>query len=94
MVCGQNVTVALAVFPINGLVFHSLSLGGMNAERFTSFFAEVRIKLDPEDEIMFILCNDQMFSQLKAYFAHLNAQLYANDCLSMYAKFLNECMSC
>ena len=26
----------------------------MNAERFTNFLAEVRIKLDPKDEIMFI----------------------------------------
>ena len=36
-VCGQrgrNVTVALAVSPVNGLVFHSANIGEMNARRF------------------------------------------------------------
>ena len=53
-VCGRNVTVALAVSLINGLVFHAAFLGGMNGERFTNFLAEVRIKVDPEEEIIFI----------------------------------------
>ena len=41
-VCGQrgrNVTVALAGSPVNGLVFHSAYIGGMNAPRFNDFFA-------------------------------------------------------
>ena len=39
-VCGQrgrNVTVALEVSPVNGLVFHSAYVGGMNARRFNDF---------------------------------------------------------
>ena len=39
-VCGQrgrNVTVALAISPTNGLVFHSTIIGGMNAQKFNDF---------------------------------------------------------
>ena len=48
-VCGQrgrNVTVALAVSPVNGLVFHSTYIGGMNAPRFNDFLAQTRQHLD------------------------------------------------
>ena len=48
-VCGQrgrNVTVALAISPINGLVFHSAIIGGMNAERFSEFLAQLS-KVEP-----------------------------------------------
>ena len=44
-ICGQrgrNVTVALAVSPVNGLVFHSTYIGGMNAPRFNDFLAQTR----------------------------------------------------
>ena len=43
-VCGQsgrNVTVALAVSPVNGLVFHSAYIGGMNVRRFNYFLAQM-----------------------------------------------------
>ena len=49
-VCGQrgrNVTVALAVSPVNGLVFHSAYIGGMNAPRFYDFLAQTRQKSRP-----------------------------------------------
>ena len=42
-VCGQrgrNVTVTMAISPINGLVFRSAVIGGMNAQRFDDFFAQ------------------------------------------------------
>ena len=48
-VCGQrgrNVTVALAVSPVNGLVSHSTYIGGMNAPRFNDFLAQTRQHLD------------------------------------------------
>ena len=44
-VCGQrgrDVTVALAVSPVNSLVFHSAYIGGMNAPRFNDFLAQTR----------------------------------------------------
>ena len=55
-VCGQrgrNVTVALAVSTVNGLVFHSAYISGMNARRFNDFLAQTRQNLDP-DKVIFI----------------------------------------
>ena len=56
-VCGQrgrNVTVALEVSPVNGLVFHSAYFGGMNARRFNDFLAQTRQNLDSDEEAIFI----------------------------------------
>ena len=56
-VCGQrgrNVTVALAISPVNGLVFHSAYIGGTNAPRFNDFLAQTRQNLDPDEEVVFI----------------------------------------
>ena len=56
-VCGQrgrNVTVALAVSPVKGLVFHSAYIGGMNAPRFNAILAQTRQNLDPDEEVIFI----------------------------------------
>ena len=56
-VCGQrgrNVTVALAVSPVNGLVFHSAYVGEMNARRFNDFLVQTRQNLDPDEEVIFI----------------------------------------
>ena len=51
---GQNVTVALAVSPINGLVFHSVYIGWMNAPRLNDFLAQKRQNPDPYEEVIFI----------------------------------------
>ena len=56
-VCGQggtNVTVALEISPINGLVFHSAFLGGMTGQRFNDFLTQVRLNLDPNEHAIFI----------------------------------------
>ena len=56
-ICGQrgrNVTVALAVSPVNGLVFHSAYIGGMNVPRFNAFLAQTKQNLDPDEEVIFI----------------------------------------
>ena len=56
-VCGQrgrNVTAALAVSPVNGLVFDSAYIGGMNAPHFNDFLAQRRQNLDPDEEVIFI----------------------------------------
>ena len=56
-VCGQrgrNVTVALAISPTNGLVFHSAFLGGMNGQRFNDFLSQTRLNLDPNEHVIFI----------------------------------------
>ena len=47
-------TVALAVSPVNGLVFHSAYVGGMNAPRFNDFLTQTRQNLDPDEEVIFI----------------------------------------
>ena len=51
---GRNVTVALAVPPVNGLVFHSAYIGGMNAPRFNAFLAQTSPNLDPDEKVIFI----------------------------------------
>ena len=44
----------LTVSPVNGLVFHSAYIGGMNARRFNDFLALTRHYLDPDEEVVFI----------------------------------------
>ena len=50
----RNVTVALAVSPLNCLVFHSTYIGGMNAPRFNDFLAWTRQNLNPDEEVTFV----------------------------------------
>ena len=55
-VCGQrgrNLTVTMAISPINGLVFSSVFVGGMNAARFDNFLTQARTNLDPEESVIF-----------------------------------------
>ena len=47
-------TVALAISPSSGLVFHSAILGGMNGRRFDDFLAQTRLNLDPDEHLIFI----------------------------------------
>ena len=47
-------TVALAVPPVNGPVFHSAYIGGMNTPCFNAFLAQTRPNLDPDEEVIFI----------------------------------------
>ena len=43
--------VALPVSPVNGLVFHSAYVGGMNARHFNDFLVQTRQNLDPDEEV-------------------------------------------
>lgn len=47
-------TVALAISPTSGLVFHSAILGSMNGRRFDDFLAQTRLNLDPDEHVIFI----------------------------------------
>ena len=51
---GRNLTVTMAISPINGLVFSSAAVGGMNAERFNNFLAQARTNLDPDESVTFV----------------------------------------
>ena len=51
---GRNLTVTMAISPINGLVFSSAALGGRNATRFDNFLAQARTNLDPDEEAIFV----------------------------------------
>ena len=56
-VCGQrgrNLTVTMAISPIDGLVFSSAFVGGMNAARFDNFLTQARTNLDPEESVIFV----------------------------------------
>ena len=50
---GRNVTVALAISPTNGLVFHSAFLGGMTGQRFNDFLTQATLNLDPNEHVIF-----------------------------------------
>ena len=50
----NTVTVALAIYPTNGLVFHSAIIGGTNTQRFSDVLAQTRLNLDPDENITFI----------------------------------------
>ena len=45
-------TVYLAISPINGLVFHSAYLGGMNAVRLSDFLVQARLNFDPDETVI------------------------------------------
>ena len=56
-VCGQrgrNITIALAISPTSGLIFHTAVIGGMNRVRFNDFLAETRRHLDPDERVIVI----------------------------------------
>ena len=56
-VCGQrgrNLTVALAISATAGLVFHSVIIGGMNSQKFADFLTQIRLYLDPDEQVVFI----------------------------------------
>ena len=44
----------MAISPINGLVFSSAFVGGMNAARFDNFPTQARTNLDPEESVIFV----------------------------------------
>ena len=50
----RNLTVALAISPTAGLVFHSAIIGGTNAQKFADFLAQTRLNLDPDEQVVFI----------------------------------------
>ena len=47
-------TVTMAISPINGLVFSSAFVGGMNAPLFVNFLTQARTNLDPEESVIFV----------------------------------------
>ena len=51
---GGNLTVTMAISRINGLVFSSAAVGGMNAACFDDFLAQARSNLDPDESVIFV----------------------------------------
>ena len=77
-------TVALAVWSVSSLVFHSAYIGGMNAPRFNDFLAQRRQNLDPNEEFIFI--NDGAPAHRNSAFPPANTEL---EMLPAYSPFLN-----
>ena len=75
---------ALAVSPVNGLVFHSGYIGGMNAPRFNDFLVQTRQNLDPDEEVVFIY--DGAPAHRNPAIPAANAEL---EMLPPYSPFLN-----
>ena len=94
-VCGQrgrNLTVRMAVSPINGHVFSSAAFGGMNAALFDNFLAQAWETLDPGGEVIFVYDGAP---------AHRNPVIPAPNTelkmLPLYSPFLNiveQSLSC
>ena len=56
-VCGQrgrNLTMTIAISPINGLVFSSAALSRINATRFCNFLAQAKTNLHSDEEVIFV----------------------------------------
>ncbi|PFX13418.1 hypothetical protein AWC38_SpisGene22493 [Stylophora pistillata] len=51
---GQNLTVTMAIPPINGLVFSSAAVGEINATWFDNFLAQARTNPDLDEEVIFV----------------------------------------
>ena len=86
-ICGQRgrkLTVTMAIWPINGLVFSSAFVGGMNAVRFDNFLTQARTNLDPEESVIFVYAGAP---------AHRNPTVPAQNMelkmLPPYSPFLN-----
>ena len=50
----KKLNVALAISPTAGLVFHSTIIVRMNAQKFADFLAQIRLNLDPDEQVIFI----------------------------------------
>ena len=94
-VCGQrgrNLTVTMARSPINGLVFSSAFVGGMNAALFDNFLTQARTNLDPEESVIFVY--DGAPAHRNPTVPALNTEL---KMLPPYSPFLNiveQAISC
>ena len=44
----------MAISPLDGLVYHSVQIGGINAQRFDEFVVQTRQLLDPDELVFFI----------------------------------------
>ena len=77
-------TVALAVSPVDSLVFHSACIGGINAPRSNDFLAQMRQNLDPDEEVIFIY--DSAPAHRNPAIPAANTEL---ELLPAYSPFLN-----
>ena len=88
-VCGQrgwNKIVALAVSPVNGLVFYSACISGMNAPRLNDFLAQKKQTLDPGGRVVMIFIYDSAPAHRNPAIPAPNTEL---KILPAYRPFLN-----
>ena len=81
---GRNSTGTMAISPINGLVFSSAAVGGMNAARFDDFLAQARSNLDPDKSMTLVY--DGAPAYRNPVIPAPNTELKT---LSLYSPFLN-----
>ena len=89
---GRNLTVTMAISPINGLVSSSAFVGGMNAERFDNFLTQARTNLDPEESLIFVYDGAPAHRNLTVPAANRELKM-----LPPYSSFLNiveQAISC
>ena len=77
----------MAISPINGLVFSSAFVGGMNAARFDDFLTQARTNMDPEESVIFVYDGAPAHrNPLPPYSPFLNIVEQAISCLKAAIK--------
>ena len=94
-VCGQrgrNLTVTMAISPINRLVLSSAAVDGMNAARFDDFLAQARSNLDPDESVFFVF--DRALAHRNPPIPAPNTELKMLLPYSPYLNIVEQAISC
>ena len=94
-VCGQrarNLTVTIAISPINGLVFSSGFVGEMNGARFDNFLTQASTNLEPEESVIFV--HDGAPAQRDPSVPSPNMKLKILLSYSPFLNILEQAISC
>lgn len=83
---GPNVTVAMAVSPVYGLVHYAIFTGGMTSNRFQDFLTEIG-ELLPEDELQILIDNASAHNDAEEQVTHS----HEIKRLPKYSPFINMC---
>lgn len=82
----------MAISPINGLVFSSAAVGGMNAARFDNFLAQVRRNLDPDESVIFVY--DGVLAHQNPAIPAPNTELKMLPPYSPFLSIVEQAISC
>ena len=82
----------MAISPINGLVFSSAFVGGMNVARFDNFLTQARTNLDPEESDIFVY--DEAPAHRNPTALALNTELKMLPPYNPFVNIVEQAISC